>query len=124
MPRRTKKQEFSGSPLLGSELRRLRGVRTLEDIQALCKAPPLAGKIQPISSSALCEIEQGRQMPRLTTLFALSLVYRVSMNQLMGFVMEEQIVNSVRPSEVSDADLQAAFGRLLAIGAWHEALPL
>src|SRR5688500_7382982 len=111
MPRKFKKTEFSGSLLLGRELRRLRGARTLEDIAALCKSPPLAGKVQPISASALCEIEQGRQMPRLPTLFALSLAYRVSMNQLMGFVMEEAMASEVRASDAVDAEVEATFGR-------------
>jgi len=124
MPRREKKTEYSGSKILGTELRRLRGGRTLEDIEALCKAPPLAGKIQPVSSSSLWDIEHGRQMPKLSTLFALSLVYRVSMNQLMGYVMEEQLLSNVPASEAGDDDVVAAFGRMLALGAWHEALSL
>ncbi len=125
MPRKTKKTPFSGSQLLGAELRRLRGARTLEEIAMLCKSPPLAGKVSPISASALSEIEVGRQMPRLPTLYSMSLVYRVSMNQLMGFVVEEGIVNAAaKVGEGTPEELRAAFARLLAIGAWHEALPI
>jgi tetratricopeptide (TPR) repeat protein len=125
MSRRDKKEPNTGSPLLGAELRRLRGIRTLEEIATLSKAPPLAGSVPPLSSSALCEIEFGRQMPRLTTLYTLSMVYRVSMNQLMGYIVEENLAKAaVEIGEATGEDPSAAFARLLSVGEWHRALPL
>lgn len=125
MPRRMKKVTSSGSALLGAELRRLRGTRSLEDIASLTKARPLAAGLAPVSASSLSEIELGRQLPRLPTLYALSLVYQVSMNQLMAYVVEDGIaIEASSLREDGGETLEKAFERLLSIGAWHRALPV
>jgi len=125
MTRREKKTPISGSALLGAELRRLRGIRTLDEIAALSAAPPLAGSVPPVSTSTISDVETGKQMPKLLTLYTFSMVYRVSMNQLLGYVVEEGLAKAAADLESASAeDPATAFGRLLSIGEWHRALPL
>jgi len=125
MTRRPKRTLNSGSALLGAELRRLRGIRTLDEIAALSAAPPLAGSVPPISMSTISDVETGKQMPKLLTLYSFSMVYRVSMNQLLGYVVEEGLAKAATEvTRDASEDPAVTFGRLLSIGEWHRALPL
>lgn len=124
MAREEKQSEGSGSALLGAELRRLRGTRTLEEIASLTRSPPLAGIVPPMAVTTLSEIELGHQLPRVTTLYTLSMIYRVSMNQLMGYVIEESMAAAQVPPEGTTEELTEKFNRLLSIAEWHRALPI
>lgn len=111
----------SGSKLLGAELRRLRGQRTLDEIAAATRTPPLSLHVQPVAGSTLSDIELGIVMPSLSNLHALSLAYRTSMDRLMAFVAEESLTRD--ELRVTD-DLPCTperFAELLGRGAWHEA---
>ena len=62
----------AGSRLLGADLRRRRGHRSLRDIERLSKSPPFADRVKPLSVTALNSIENGRQLPTIPTLQTLS----------------------------------------------------
>src|SRR5512137_2528213 len=94
MPSHAKKTPKTGSLLLGAELKRLRGGRSLEDIAELSRTPPISHHVGPIAAPTLCQLETGTSMPTMQTLYTLSHVYRVSMNRLMGYVTEDRLAQT------------------------------
>ena len=89
-----KKSKFTGSKLLGAELRRLRGDRSLAQISALSRSEPLSERINPISAPALSQIETGVSFPSLDTLHSLATLYQTPMQQLLDFVVQERVLES------------------------------
>lgn len=124
MPSTPKKNLRTGSVLLGRELRRLRGNRTLSDICKLTTSPGLTGRVAPIAMATLSELESGKALPQLSTLHALSVVYKVSMSQLMAYVTEEKLAGqqAVEIGSTDRSDLASLFAEKLHAAKWEEAL--
>jgi tetratricopeptide (TPR) repeat protein len=122
MPSSPKKTQKTGSVLLGQELRRLRGGRTLREIAQLTKSPPLVNHVATVSEAGLCEIESGKTMPTLQTMHALSVIYKTSMSQLMAYVTEEKVAAASNVGDRSPEGLAAEFATLLAAHEWPRAL--
>lgn len=123
MPSIPKTNPRTGSVLLGQELRRLRGTRSLREICDLTKSPSLSGHVAPISIATLCEIESGKSFPLLATLHALSVIYKTSMSQLMAFVTEEKLAGEVKEIEgASPEQLYQSLLHLMGQREWSKAL--
>ena len=84
------RRRLTGSKLLGEELRRLRGSRSLEDIARLSKTPPHADRVEPIAYSTLSMIERGLTMPSAQSLLTLAVLYRVPAQTLLDLVALER----------------------------------
>ena len=91
------REPSAGSRLLGEFLRRLRASRSLQAIEDLSKAPPLAGRIRPVDVSTLSKIETGKQFPSLTTLLSLEQIYEVPIQRFLDHVKLERYWD-LRPS--------------------------
>lgn len=126
MPRHAnrKRNARTGSFLLGAELRRLRGSRKLSEIAELSKAAPFDRIASSLAEATLCEIENGKTMPSLATLHALSLVYKTSMSHLMSFVVEERLASKREGADVSMREAEQEFGSCLREGEWYSALAI
>src|SRR5690242_15547198 len=74
----SKLERSSGSSLLGAELRRLRGARTLHEIAELTRSPALAGRILPLTAAGIGQLEANQATPTVEALHALSIVYKAS----------------------------------------------
>jgi tetratricopeptide (TPR) repeat protein len=115
--------KYTGSKLLGEELRRLRGARTYEEITQLSRSAGLKGRINPLSAPTLCQIESGQTMPSLPTLHALSVVYRVSAQHLLNLLVEERLMSAATlPATMEETD--AAHQAALREGRWADDLAL
>lgn len=113
----------TGSRLLGAEFRRLRGVRTLDDIVELSRTGPLTRRIRGLCPATISQIENGISMPSLESLYTLSVIYQTSAMHLLNVLVEERLTRSMElPGTLlatRDA-LHAALGS----GRWAEALGL
>jgi tetratricopeptide (TPR) repeat protein len=120
-----KKIKFTGSKLLGAELRRLRGDRSLAQVAALSRSEPLSQRINPVSAPALSQIETGVSFPSLDTLHSLATLYQTPMQQLLDFVVQERILDdeSLELPDEHDA-VKAAFRASFETGRWREAMAL
>lgn len=120
-----KKSKFTGSKLLGAELRKLRGDRSLAQISALSRSEPLSERINPISAPALSQIETGVSFPSLDTLHSLATLYQTPMQQLLDFVVQERVLESTdyRIPESHD-EVKAAFRTAFEGGRWREAMAM
>lgn len=101
-------REASGSRILGSFLRRLRGSRSLQVVEDLSKSPALADRIRPVDVSTLSKIETGKQLPSLVTLLSLEQIYEVPIQRFLDHVKLERYWE-LRPS-VGDFDGAMAEG--------------
>jgi tetratricopeptide (TPR) repeat protein len=113
----------TGSPALGAELRRLRGTRTLSEIASLTRAPIVAGRITPLTATAIAQVEGGAVMPTVEALHALALVYRISPQRLYDFVATERESKDVSLPGDLDETL-ASYNDALREGRWHDAIAL
>lgn len=113
----------TGSRLLGEELRKLRGPRTLKYIAQLSRSKAFAPFCTPVSAPTLSQIENGIGMPTVATLYTLGLIYRVSLTTLQGYLIEERVTKGVAaPSSLEEAS--AKYGDALRAGHWYDALTL
>jgi tetratricopeptide (TPR) repeat protein len=87
-----------GYRLLGSELRRLRGHRSLRQIEDLSHSPPFNSRVEPLSASTLQKIEAGERKLRLDTLLTLSAIYRIPPERLFTLIQVEGLWE-LRPPE-------------------------
>ena len=118
-----KKSKFTGSKLLGAELRRLRGDRSLAQISALSRSEPLSERINPISAPALSQIETGVSFPSLDTLHSLATLYQTPMQQLLDFVVQERVLESTDFAlPESHEEVKAAFREAFEGGRWRQAM--
>ena len=124
MPSSPKKTAKTGSLLLGQELRRLRGGRSLREICELTRTPPLSEHVSSLSEAGLCEIESGKSMPTLQTLQTLAMIYRTSVTELLSYTTMERVLSTAgtQPPARNDEDVESHFQALLADCRWHEAL--
>lgn len=113
----------TGSRLLGAELRRLRGARTLQEIAELSRSPALTGRVLPLNPSALSQYEAGQASPSVEALHALSLLYRVSPQRFYDLIASEREGRILRLPETSDETL-VAYNSALRESQWTEAVTL
>lgn len=118
-----KKVKFTGSRLLGAELRRLRGERSLGEISALSRSNPLADRISPISAPALSQIETGVSFPSVDTLHSLATLYQTSVQQLLDVVVQERLVKELDLPDDHDA-VKGLFRQAFEAGQWRRAVAL
>jgi tetratricopeptide (TPR) repeat protein len=118
-----KKVLYTGSRLLGQELRRLRGTRTLGQICALSHAPPLSEHCASIAEPTLSQVERGISMPTLESMYTLSVIYRVSMQQLQGLVVEERLARDIAVPDTLD-EVRDRFDSVFRSGDWYASLAL
>ena len=116
-------RQHRGSEYLGRELRRLRGKRSLEQVARLSASLKGLRGAQPLSKSTLSQLELGTAMPSAQTLRTLSVLYRVSAEQLLDFIAEEQAAAANELPETLAATEQA-WEESLGREAWAEALAL
>ncbi|MEM7245821.1 MAG: hypothetical protein AAF533_10790 [Acidobacteriota bacterium] len=106
--------------LLGRELKRLRGKRTRADVADQTDQHAFTASIDEVS---LGRLEAGELEPTTDLLFSLSTAYKVSLLQLLDFIVIGRIIAEVPvPSTLAEVDreLKEAFG----LGDWLRALPL
>jgi tetratricopeptide (TPR) repeat protein len=101
------KRKSTGSRALGAELRRRRGTRTLQQVCALTRSAPFAGRVEPLGVSTLYMIEEGQTMPTLRSLHALATVYRVPVQHLINLVTIEKYRDPL-PEASDEAELRRA----------------
>lgn len=118
-----KKVKFTGSRLLGAELRRLRGERSLGEMATLSKSAPLADRISPISAPTLSQIETGVSFPSVDTLHSLATLYQTSVQQLLDIVMEERLLKELDLPDDHEA-VKGLFPRAFEAGRWRHAVAL
>ena len=122
-PRMGKVVKFTGSRLLGEELRRLRGGRTFDNIIELGRTKLVSHGFKAIARGTLCDIENGKALPNIESVFALSVLYQVPAARFIHFLLEENLAADV-PETTDEATLTAAFGEALQKAKWTEALGL
>lgn len=98
----TARRRLTGSRLLGEELRRLRGERSLEEVARLSRTLPHADRVEPIAYSTLSMIERGVTMPSAQSLLTLAMLYRVPAQRLLDLVALERY-HARKPGAESDA---------------------
>jgi len=116
-------RQATGSRLLGQELRRLRGMRRLQDVARLSKVDLPAGTTKPLSVASLSEIENGKYLPSLETLVTLCLTYKVSPARFVGRVLEERLIAGHDVPEGAE-ELEAQATAAMREGRWPRALAL
>lgn len=114
--------KFTGSRLLGEELRRLRAGRTLDDVVELGKTKLVPSGFRYVGKGTLSDIENGKVLPNLESVFALSVLYQVPASRFVSLLLEESLLRDVAPP--ADADLREAYSRALRSARWTEALAL
>ena len=96
------RRRLTGSRLLGEELRRLRGTRSLEEVARLSRTLPHADRVEPIAYSTLSMIERGVTMPSAQSLLTLAAIYRVPAQRLLDLVALERY-HARKPGGEKDA---------------------
>lgn len=114
---------FTGSKLLGSELRQLRGGRTLDDVVELSRTKLRTQGFRAIGKGTLSDIENGRALPNIESVFALSALYQIPATRFLNLLLEENSASQVPPPE-SDQALHDAFVAAMNEQRWSDALAL
>lgn len=115
--------KFSGSRLLGEELRRLRGGRTLDDVVELGKAKLLEFGFKSVAKTTLSEIENGRALPNIESVFALSILYQVPTSKFLHILLEENLIEGREVAQPKE-DLARLYADALQSRRSTEALAL
>ena len=74
---RRKETKKGPTTLLGEDLRRRRGHRSLMEIQKISESPPYSYHVKPIAFNTLSNLEKGKSLPTIETLQTLSMVFNV-----------------------------------------------
>ena len=115
------RRRLTGSKLLGEELRRLRGGRSLEEISRLSRTPPHGDRVEPIAYSTLSMIERGVTMPSAQSLLTLAVLYHLPVQRLLDLVALERY-HARKPAAESDpARLEAQIHDDLRSGRYSAA---
>lgn len=112
--------KFTGSKLLGAELRRLRGGRSLKQISELSRTPPLSERVGPVAAPTLSQIENGISFPSLETIHSLAQIYRRPVQQLLDLVVQERLDETTPVGEPGEPSLER-FTQLQERGELHAA---
>ncbi len=116
-------EQGTGSPLLGAELRRLRGGRTLQEVADLTRSPAVRTRLLPLSESLIAQMEGGKASPGVDSLHALSVIYRVSPQRLYDLIASERESRTITLPDTSDETL-AAYNTALRESRWPDAIAL
>ena len=128
-----KQRRVTGSRLLGEDLRRRRGHRSLEEIARLSRSAPFSSRVEPIAYSTLSMLERGLTMPSAQSLLTLSVLYQVPAEHFLDLIALERYRSQQPPEGEADAieheivdDLRAsrfadAYRKALGLLARHEA---
>jgi len=97
----TKGRRVTGSKLLGEDLRRRRGHRSLEEIARLSRSAPFSSRVEPIAYSTLSMLERGLTMPSAQSLLTLSVLYQVPPEQFLDLIALERYRTQAAPAGAS-----------------------
>lgn len=100
----SKGRRVTGSKLLGDDLRRRRGHRSLEEIARLSKSAPFSSRVEPIAYSTLSMLERGLTMPSAQSLLTLSVLYQVPSEHFLDLIALERYHQKARTGV---ADIEA-----------------
>lgn len=100
--------KFTGSKLLGEELRRLRGGRRLDDVVEMGRARLVPYGFKSVAASTLSEIENGRTLPNVESVFALSILYQVPTSRFLHLLLAENLLDEMTAPETPE-ELRAAY---------------
>ncbi len=114
---------FTGSKLLGEELRRMRGGRSLDDVVELGKSKLLEFGFKTVAKATLSEIENGRSLPSIESVFALSILYQVPTSRFLHILLEENLIDG-QAVPASKEEMNAAYAKALHDRRWTEALAI
>ena len=115
---------YTGSKLLGEELRRLRGSRSLHDIVRLSQEGPLTSRVQLVSAPSLSQIENGITMPGPEVLYSLSVIYSVSPTRLLHLIVEDKLTREPVELPETREETWQRLGQAFETGDWYQALTL
>jgi len=93
----------TGSRLLGEDLRRRRGHRSLEEIARLSRSAPFSSRVEPIAYSTLSMLERGLTMPSAQSLLTLSVLYQVPPEHFLDLIALERYRTQAPPVGPADA---------------------
>jgi transcriptional regulator with XRE-family HTH domain len=119
-----KKVKFTGSKLLGQELRRLRGDRSLDQVAEMTRTGPLAERVGPVAAPTLSQIETGTSFPSVATLHSLATLYQTSVQRLLDVVVQERLVQETEPTPDDHDAVRGLFREAFEAGKWRQALGL
>lgn len=115
--------KFTGSRLLGEELRRMRGGRSLKDVTQLAQSRLAVHGFRGVSTGTLSDIENGKSLPNVESIFALSVLYQIPPSRLLHFLLEESLLSQVElPGDLDQTREKLASA--LQSCRWTEALAL
>jgi tetratricopeptide (TPR) repeat protein len=95
----------------------------LQDICELSRSEAFSGRIRPIASPTLSQLENGISMPTIESLHTLAAVYRVSAQRFLNLIAEERLANAVELPE-TEVMTEHAFLRMFGEGRYFDALAL
>lgn len=113
----------AGWNALASELKRLRGARTLREVAALSRAPSLADQVVPLTATQIAQLERGAATPSVEALHALATVYRVSPQRFFEALSSGRHQDGVELPETGD-ETEAAYNAALRESRWQDAIAL
>lgn len=114
---------FTGSRALGTELRRLRGGRTLGEIASLSRLKLGSIGFRGVSVGTLSDIENGKSLPNVESIFALSVLYQVPPARFLHALLEENLTAEFA-ALADDADIPSRHAASVLKGDFVEALAL
>ena len=115
-----KSRPVTGSKLLGQDLRKRRGHRSLEEIARISRSSPFSDRVEPIAYSTLSMLERGLTMPSAQSLLSLSVVYQVPVQQYLDLIALERY-HARKPGDVDAAVLELEIVEHLRGGSYGEA---
>ncbi|MEM7244510.1 MAG: hypothetical protein AAF533_04165 [Acidobacteriota bacterium] len=110
------------SLLLGAELRRLRGGRSLREIAKLSRQAPFNQLGAPISIATLSQAERGYVEPTLDTLATLAAVYSVPVCRFVELTRSKRFVQQLEPTLDDLAQAEERFEQEAKASDWSAAL--
>ncbi len=115
--------KLSGSRLLGEELKRLRGDRSLSTVVELGQLRLSGSGFRGVSRATLSDIENGRVLPSVESLFSLSVLYQIPASRLLHVLLEENVLEQTQlPTDSSE--LRTEFSAAVTACEWPRALAL
>ena len=104
-------------------MRRLRAGRSISSVVELGQLKMNGCGFRGVSRATLSDIENGRVLPSVESLFSLAVLYQVPASRLLHCLLEENVVESVDlPAEVQE--IRESFTAAVAVRDWPRALAL